>query len=55
VSDDRIRLLYRKLLGLYPAAFRRLYFEDLMQAFDDRRRESRFGGTLGGLRLILFL
>ena len=55
MSGDRIRGLYRRLLGLYPPDFRRRYGDDLMQAFDDRRREPRFRGTLGGLRLILFL
>ena len=50
-----MRRFYRWLLGLYPQAFRRRYEEDLLQVFDDRRREPRFAGTLGGLRLVLFL
>jgi len=54
-ARDRTRRLYRRLLSLYPAAFRRRYSEDLLQAFDDRRSESRFRGARGGTRLILFL
>ena len=52
---DRIRSLYEQLLGFYPSEFRRRYAADLMQAFDDRRTEARFTGTLGGLRLLVFL
>jgi macrolide transport system ATP-binding/permease protein len=52
---DRARALYRRLLSLYPATFRARYGDDLLQAFDDRRTEPRFRGTLGGARLILFL
>jgi predicted permease len=50
-----MRRFYRWLLGLYPAAFRTRYQADLLQVFDDRRREPRFAGTLGGIRLVLFL
>jgi predicted permease len=52
---DRIREGYRRLLGLYPRAFRERFEDDLLQAFDDRRAEPRFRGTLGGLQLVLFL
>jgi len=52
---DRIRRLYRRLLTLYPADFRERYEADLLQVFDDRRRERRFSGTWGGIRLVLFL
>ncbi len=52
---DRIRRLYRRLLALYPADFRERYEADLLQVFDDRRREPRFAGTRGGIRLMLFL
>jgi predicted permease len=55
VRHDRIRRLYRRLLSFYPAAFRERYEADLLQVFDDRRREPRFTGTLGGIRLVLFL
>ena len=52
---DRIRQLYGRLLELYPRTFRERYAEDLLQAFDDRRGEPRFSGTMGGVRLLLFL
>lgn len=52
---DRARTFYRKLLGLYPRAFRNQYADDLLQAFDDRRDEPRFTGGIGGARLVLFL
>lgn len=54
-GPDRARALYRLLLGLYPRRFRERYAEDLLQAFDDRRREPRFRGSVGGVRLVLFL
>jgi predicted permease len=54
-GPDRVRRLYRRLLRLYPEAFRERYEADLLQVFDDRRRERRFRGTVGGLRLVLFL
>lgn len=47
--------MYKGLLALYPRDFRTRYEADLLQAFDDRRSEARFSGTLGGLRLLLFL
>lgn len=50
-----MRRFYLWLLGLYPDEFRRRYENDLLQVFDDRRREARFAGTLGGVRLVLFL
>ncbi|KPJ83855.1 MAG: hypothetical protein AMS19_02950 [Gemmatimonas sp. SG8_23] len=52
---DRIRGAYARLLGLYPQAFREQYADELLQAFDDRRSEPRFVGTVGGWRLVLFL
>jgi len=52
---DRIRSLYRWLLSAYPDSFRKRYGTDLLQAFDDRRTEPRFSGTIGGVRLVLFL
>lgn len=54
-APDRVRSLYRKLLRLYPEPFRERYEADLLQVFDDRRRERRFQGMVGGLRLVLFL
>ena len=52
---DPIRRLYRLLLRLYPSAFRARDDEELLEAFDDRRTERRFRGTLGGVRLVVFL
>jgi predicted permease len=52
---DPVRRLYRTLLALYPSRFRARFRADLLQAFDDRRGEPRFNGTLGGLRLVAFL
>ncbi len=52
---DAVRAAYRRLLELYPRAFRERFRDDLLQAFDDRRSEPRFSGTVGGLRLVLFL
>ncbi|GMV06071.1 MAG: hypothetical protein AMXMBFR53_23470 [Gemmatimonadota bacterium] len=52
---DPARALYRRLLALYPRDFRERFEADLLQVFDDRRREARFRGGLGGLRLIGFL
>lgn len=52
---DRIRSLYEWLLSAYPPSFRERYSADLMQAFDDRRTEPRFSGSLGGVRLLFFL
>jgi len=52
---DPTRAFYRALLWLYPRVFRERYGRDLLEAFDDRRAEPRFRGSLGGLRLILFL
>ncbi len=54
-TPDRVRAAYRRMLGLYPRAFRERYATDLLQAFDDRRSEARFTGMLGGARLVLFL
>ncbi|MCG6957098.1 MAG: ABC transporter permease [Gemmatimonadetes bacterium] len=54
-EPDRIRRLYRRLLSLYPAAFRERYGADLLQVFDDRRREPQFRRLMGGIRLVLFL
>ena len=54
-GEDRIRSLYLWLLAAYPQSFRDRYQTDLLQAFDDRRTEPRFSGTLGGVRLVLFL
>lgn len=53
--SDGIRRFYRRLLGLYPPAFRARYGEELLEAFDDRRSEPRFRGRIGGLRLVAFL
>jgi predicted permease len=52
---DRIRSVYARLLAAYPREFRERYQADLLQAFDDRRNEPRFSGTVGGIRLVLFL
>lgn len=54
-TGDFVRRAYRLLLAAYPRDFRRRYEADLLQSFDDRRAEPRFEGTLGGLRLLLFL
>jgi len=54
-GPDRVRGLYRRLLRLYPEPFRERYEADLLQVFDDRRRERRFQGPVGGMRLLLFL
>jgi predicted permease len=50
-----VRAAYRRLLQLYPTAFRERYEHDLLQAFDDRRGEPRFTGSVGGARLVFFL
>jgi putative ABC transport system permease protein len=50
-----VRTFYETLLTLYPHAFRDRYGADLLQVFDDRRRERRFQGSMGGVRLVLFL
>lgn len=55
ISRDRFRRLYERLLSLYPWAFRERYEADLLQVFDDRRREPRFRGWPGGVRLVAFL
>ncbi len=52
---DRARALYERLVRLYPQDFRDRYATYLLQAFDDRRTEARFAGTLGGIRLVFFL
>lgn len=52
---DLFRDLYRGLLRLYPRDFRNRFEADLLQVFDDRRRESRFTGPWGGIRLVGFL
>jgi len=54
-GPDSLRSAYGWLLSLYPAAFRKTYESDLLQAFDDRRAEPRFQGLLGTGRLALFL
>jgi len=54
-GPDTVRRLYARLLSLYPAAFRERYGADLLQVFDDRRREPRFQGVVGGIRLVLFV
>jgi len=54
-GGDRIRSAYRHFLSLYPQHFRERYEADLLQAFDDRRREARFTGNAGGVRLVIFL
>ncbi|HSW28929.1 MAG TPA: hypothetical protein VLH75_05460 [Longimicrobiales bacterium] len=52
---DPLRSSYRRLLALYPRAFRMRFEMDLLQVFDDRRREGRFSGRWGGIRLLAFL
>jgi predicted permease len=52
---DGVRAFYRRLLRLYPRAFRERFEQDLLEVFDARRRETRFTGTWGGVRLVLFL
>jgi predicted permease len=52
---DTIRAFYAQLLDLYPKGFRDRYRADLLQAFDDRRSETCFVSTWGGIRLVLFL
>jgi predicted permease len=50
-----LRRSYRLLLRIYPEEFRAQHEEDLLQAFDDRRREPRFRGMWGGMRLAALL
>lgn len=52
---DRCRAFYARLLRFYPRSFRYEYESDLLQVFDDRRREPRFAGRWGGARLVAFL
>ena len=52
---DRSRRSYEWLLSLYPSDFRERYRADLLQVFDDRRQEPRFRGSVGGVRLVVFL
>jgi predicted permease len=52
---DRFRRFYELLLSLYPSDFRERYRADVLQVFDDRRREPRFRGSVGGTRLVFFL
>jgi predicted permease len=54
-GPDRTRRFYAWLISFYPRGFRKRYQADLMQAFDDRRQEPRFRGSLGGARLVFFL
>lgn len=54
-QSDPIRTAYRRFLSLYPRDFRRRYEAELLQAFDDRRGETRFSGAIGGVRLVAFL
>ncbi len=44
-SGERV---YRGLLGLYPAKFRRRFGEDMVQLFHDRLRDARSGRAPGG-------
>ena len=46
--NDFAELVYRLLLPLYPASFRREYDGDLVQAFRDRRREARYASPFRG-------
>jgi predicted permease len=46
-----VRALYRVLLLLYPAAFRRRYAAELMDAFDEERQDPRHRGALRTLAL----
>ena len=52
---DAFRVLYRRLLRLYPREFRERYEADLLFVFGERRRERRFSGRAGGARLVWFL
>jgi hypothetical protein len=52
---DTFRAFYRRLLRLYPREFRERYEADLLLVFDERRRERRFSGRVGGARLVWFL
>ena len=47
--------LFRLLLLAYPPAFRRRYRRDLEATFDEMRRERRYAGWRGRLRLWAFL
>jgi hypothetical protein len=40
--------VYRGILGVYPAEFRRRFGEDMVQLFHDRLRDARSGGAPGG-------
>ena len=54
-GSDGIRRFYERLLALYPRSFQERYGADLLQLFDDRRREPRFRGALGSVRLMWFI
>lgn len=40
--------VYRRLLRLYPAAFRTRYSDEMVQLFSDQLRDARTGGAAGG-------
>lgn len=44
-GEERV---YRGILGLYPAEFRRRFGEDMVQLFLDRLRDARTGRSSGG-------
>ena len=47
-SSDGGERVYRGLLSLYPAGFRRRFGEDMVQLFHDRLRDGKAGRTSGG-------
>jgi putative ABC transport system permease protein len=46
-----VRSVYRLLLWLYPAPFRRRYEAQLIEAFDQERSDGRYGGLAGRVSL----
>jgi hypothetical protein len=48
VRRGGVERVYRGMLGLYPAEFRRRFGEDMVQLFHDRLRDARSGRAAGG-------
>ena len=46
-----MKRIYRALLVLYPAAFRRRYARELLEAFDEERRDPGYAGLRGAAAL----
>ena len=50
-----MKALYRVLLLLYPAPFRRRFAPELLEAFDEERRAARHQGVTGAAALWRFI